>query len=151
MRALNIGGPAASALMLASGLATLIALGALALAAWRDYTDAFKGTEQLAAQVARLVEEHTQHYVRAPEQALRRLDERFAGLSIAALQSEPVRQMAESVAQELPQVGSFFIADAGGNVLMMSRFKDFAPLNVADRQYFQAHMQQGGWTPSSGR
>jgi len=143
MRALNSAAPATSALMLASGLATLIALGALVLGAWRDYADTLRGAEMLSAQVARLVEEHTQRYVSAPEQALRRLEERLAGVPVEAMGAEHVRLNAEGIARELPQLSSMFIADAQGQVLMISGFATFPPVNVSDRQYFRAHMQQG--------
>ncbi|MBC7905234.1 MAG: hypothetical protein H7Y60_00605 [Rhodospirillaceae bacterium] len=135
--------PATSALLLASVLATLIAVGALALAAWRDYGDAVEGAERLSQQVARLLEEHTQRYVGAPEQALRRLDERIADLPLSSLDSDGVRRTAERIAAELPQVSLMLIADRDGKVVMLSGDPAHTAINVADREYFRAHMVDG--------
>lgn len=143
MRALSLPAPATSALLLASALATVIALGTLALLAWRDYGDTIKATEALSQQVARLLEEHTQRYVSAPEQALRRLDERFAEIALTNLGSDRVRRTAERIAAELPQVSSLFIADSTGRVVMLTGYPQNAPINVADREYFRAHMVDG--------
>lgn len=143
MRALTSPAPASSALLLASVLAFLIAVAAFALSAWKDYTDSVKGAERLSQQVARLLEEHTQRYVGAPEQALRRLDERFAGVPVADLGSDRVRRTAEDIAAELPQVSSLFIANSDGTVVMLTHDPNRTSINVADREYFRAHMVEG--------
>ncbi|MBC7952888.1 MAG: ATP-binding protein [Rhodospirillaceae bacterium] len=140
MRALTSPAPATSALLLASILASLIAVGAFTLSAWADYTNAVKGAERLSQQVARLLEEHTQRYVSAPEQALRRLDDRFADLPVTSLGSDKVRRTAEDIATELPQVSSLFIANADGKVVMLTGDPNRTAINVADRAYFRAHM-----------
>lgn len=143
MRAQTSPALATSALLLASVLASLIAVGAFAFSAWRDYSDAIQGAERLSQQIARLLEEHTQRYVGAPEQALRRLDERVAGIPVSRLGGDNVRLIAEHIAAELPQVSSLFIADGEGNVVMLTGDPKRTAINVADREYFREHMVAG--------
>lgn len=127
--------------LVASVIITIAVIAVLAWSGWNDYREIFDRGVQSTDQVARLAGEHTQRYIAAPEQALRRIDDYFSHRDPATIGSTEDLAYVRKVLDELPEADVIVIADRSGTAKLISHTHPTPPIDLSDRHYFFSHLQ----------
>ncbi|CAA7627690.1 Signal transduction histidine kinase [Candidatus Terasakiella magnetica] len=140
--------PARGRLVLGGG-AVLIVMMVVAsgLMIWRGYQDAVREWSENLSGFSTVISEHALQSVKAADLVLRSISDRVhdAGVESEAdlrrvMGTREVFDMLRDKASGVPQIDVATIVAANGDVLNFTRSYPPPPINLADRDYFKAHM-----------
>jgi two-component system, sensor histidine kinase PdtaS len=109
---------------------------------WQNQRDATVATEARAASSAFVASTHVRWLIEASLQTLRRIDDSI-GSRRDLLAAGPVRELDKAVAA-LPEGIYVWVFDTGGRAVMTNE-SEFAPVSIADREYFQTLKAGAEW------
>ncbi|MGE5546093.1 MAG: ATP-binding protein [Solirubrobacterales bacterium] len=126
------------------GVATALALAAALTtvhSALNDHQRAQAQAEQRTRDAVSVLAMHFGRTVAAADRALRDIGGRIEHDGIEVLRTDDGRKVFNALAETLPEHGGLFVFGADGNLLVGSTPGKGRPVNVHDREYWQAHEQ----------
>ena len=138
-----------SRVVLLGGVAlACVILGSTGAILWRARTAELAEWERNLSNWSLMVSEHTSQTVRAADLVLKGITDRVEDMELAtpfavqhAMASREVHDMLKSANQSAPQVDVAAIVSLTGDLINFSRSYPPPPINLADRDYFKAHMK----------
>jgi PAS domain S-box-containing protein len=117
----------------------IIPLLLFALIIWQDYATAIKTNTAEALRISSTLQQHALNVIETQQLITERIDEHLKGMTWDAIeQSTDLRSYLKKIADDYPQTQAIWLADAAGVVRNGSEPLPATPVNIADRDYFQA-------------
>ena len=136
--------PARSILSLGAA-AAFLSVGFFCLLGWAERGRVYETARRDAQATVRQLAEHADKVLSIHALTLRNVQWSYGILGWDRMQAEPVvHDWLRSLAEEAPEVQSYWLVDRNGDVRVNTFSWPVAPLNVSDRDYFQAQRDGAG-------
>ncbi|MDQ2106273.1 sensor histidine kinase [Azospirillum isscasi] len=136
--------PGSALVLLVCAVALLLTLGLSASFAWRDRAAAIQHAHDTAGNASLLVAEHAARLVETSDLILKQAVQ-FAGPADTPLPTDRAAwERLAALARGTPYLVAVTLIDSRGDATLTTRRFPTPPMNVADRDYFQAQAAGGG-------
>jgi signal transduction histidine kinase len=132
-------------------LVSLSVIAASALMLWRDRDNAVEEWKASLSQISILLAEHTRQAVTAADLVLKSISDRVNEAGIESddelrreMGTREIFELLRNRVGNVPQVDVATIVAANGDVINFTRSYPPPPINLADRDYFKAHLSDPG-------
>jgi len=110
---------------------------------WQDYKAAIRTNTVEALRTSSILQQHALNVFETHQLITERIDEKLKGMTWDAVaQSTELQTYLKSIVTEYPQTQAIWLADAAGIVRKASEALPAEPIDIKDRDYFQALREQ---------
>lgn len=106
---------------------------------WQDYNSILKEHKIEAVRTAKIFQQHALNVFETHQLVAERIDERLKGMTWDQIErSSELRSYLKKIEKDYPQVQAIWLADRSGIIRNASKALPAAPVNISERDYFQA-------------